>query len=332
MADKLAAFITPSSSMDRAVERVQLVERLGYDSVFAVQIAARDGLMICSAYAQATERIRIGTGVLPAFPRHPIALATEAATLDEMADGRFIMGLGTAHAVTMQGWYGYEYAKPFTQFKEYVSIVRSLFGTGAVEHTGEFYTANFRFMGFTPRPDIPIYTASLGPKSLHWAGGHADGVILWSCLPTYIREVVVPTIAEGAKEAGRDPSDIEIVAAVPSAVASDIDGARNALRRDFFLYMTLPFYRRAIAGAGYGDELDAFDAALGGGDSDGARAAISDRLIEEFAGIGTAEAVRAKLDDYREAGVTMPAVGPIGVSKEVGPGADVTLSAAIGAE
>lgn len=329
--ERLAAFVTPGSDLTKGIERVQLAERLGYEAVFGTQIGARDLLMLLSAYASATERIKIGSGVLPAFGRHPIATASEAATLDELSGGRLILGLGTAHAVTMQNWYGFEYAKPLTQFKEYLQIVREILAEGRCEFAGEFYNVNFGFMGYEARPNIPIYTASLGPKSLEWAGAKADGVILWSCLPSYVRDTVVPLLRKGAEAAGRDPSKIEIVAAIPCAVADDVEGARDALRRDFMMYMTLPFYRRAISGAGYQDELDAFDVALGGGDSDGARAAISDRMVQEFAGIGTPEAVRAKIAEYRDAGVTLPAVGPIPVSKEIGPGADVTLQAAIGA-
>ena len=332
MSDRLAAFVTPGSDLNKGIERVQLAERLGYEAVFATQIAARDLMMLLSAYASATERIKIGSGVLPAFGRHPIATASEAATLDEMSGGRLILGLGTAHAVTMKNWYGFEYAKPLTQFKEYVHIVRSILAEGRCEFSGEFYTVNFGFMGYAARPDLPIYTASLGPKSLEWAGAHADGVVLWGCMPSYIKETAVPTLRKSAQAAGRDFNKLEIVAAIPCSVADDVDAARDAFRRDFFVYMTLPFYRRAIAGAGYQAELDAFDRALAAGDTDGARAAMSETMLTEFAAIGTPEAVRSKIDEYREAGVTLPAVGAIPVPKEVGPGADATLQAAIGAD
>lgn len=330
MTERTATFITPGKTMAQAVERVRLAEKLGYSSVFTTQIAQRDGLMPLAAYGAATTSIRLGTGVLPAFTRHPIQFAMEAATLDEIVGGRLMIGLGTSHKVTMEGWYGFDMSKPLSQLKEYVAIVRSLITTGAVEHRGEFYTANFRFTGYTPRPDIPVMISGLSPKTLHFAGAACDGVILWSCLPTYIRDTIVPAVRAGEREAGRAEGSCEIIAAVPVALAEDVEGARNAFRREFFMYMTLPFYRAAIAGAGYGDEIAAFDAALKTGDMPAASAAISDQMLQEFAGIGNADVVRAKIAEYRTAGVTLPAVGSIGVPPEIGPGADATLEAAIG--
>jgi F420-dependent oxidoreductase-like protein len=323
MADKLAAFISPGKSLDQAVERVQLAEKLGYDSVFSTQIAKRDGLMTLAAYAAKTSTIKLGTGVIPAFPRHPVALAYEAATLDEMSGGRLILGVGTSHRITMENWYGFDMSKPLSQLKEYVSILRSIITTGRAEFQGDFYKVNFAFMDYAARADLPIYISGLSKNTLRFAGAAADGVILWSCLPTYIREVVVPNVRAGAEEAGRDPDACTIVAAVPSICTDEVEAARAAFRKEFFVYMTLPFYRAAIAGAGYQDELDAFDKALGAGDMAGAREAISERMLTEFAGIGDAATVRAKIAEYRAAGVHLPAVGLV-------TNAEATLEAAIG--
>lgn len=331
MTGSLAAFITPGNSLDAAIERVRLVEKLGYDAVYATQIAARDGLMALAAYAPHTTRIKLGTGVLPAFAKHPVALATEAATVDEISGGRLILGVGMAHRITMENWYAVDMAKPLSRFKEYVTILRDIFTTGGSQFEGEFYRTKFAFMGYAARADLPIYTASLSPNSLRFAGAAADGIVLWSCLPPYIRDVVIPNLRAGAEAAGRDPASIEVVAAIPCALADDVEAAKDALRRDFFVYMTLPFYRAALAGGGFQDELDAFDERLGAGDTAGARAAISDRLIATFAGIGDEAAVRAKIAEYRDAGVTTPAVGGISVPKEAGPGVEATLEAAAGA-
>jgi len=330
MTSRLAAFITPGGSLRTAVERVQLAEKLGYEAVFSTQIGARDGLMTLAAYACATSKIKLGTGVIPAFPRHPVALAYEAATLDEISGARLLLGVGTSHNITMENWYGIDMSKPLSQLKEYVSILRSLFTTGRVEHAGAFYKTNFAFMNYAPRADLPIYISGLSPNTLKFAGQAADGLILWACLPTYIRDVVTPTVRAGEKEAGRPEGACEIVAAVPSALTTDVEGARNIFRKEFFTYMTLPFYRKAIAGAGYQPELDAFDAALGKGDMPAAFQAISDRLIEEFAAIGDERAIRTKIAEYRDAGVSLPAVGLFSGPKEAGLDPNATLEAAIG--
>jgi alkanesulfonate monooxygenase SsuD/methylene tetrahydromethanopterin reductase-like flavin-dependent oxidoreductase (luciferase family) len=328
MSDRLATFISPSKSIAQAVERVQFAEKLGYETVFTTHIAQRDGLMTLAAYAAGTSTIKLGTGVIPAFPRHPVALAYEAATLDELSGGRLILGVGTSHKITMENWYGFDMSKPLSQLKEYVAILRSIFTTGRAEAKGEFYNVNFGFMGYGARADLPIYISGLSKNTLHFAGAAADGLILWACMPSYIRDVVVPNVRAAEKEAGRPEGSCEIVAAVPVGVADDVEQARDAFRKDFFVYMTLPFYRRAIGGAGFEPEIANFDAALGKGDVDGARAAISDTMLETFAGIGDAQTVRSKIEEYRAAGVTLPGIGSFAVPKGAGPGIEATLEIA----
>lgn len=303
----LAAFISGGKSLGDAVSRVQLAESLGYEAVFSTHTTGRDGLMTLAAYAAATKRIRLGTGVVPAFPRHPLAMAIEAATLDEMSDGRLILGVGPSHKVTMEGWYDISMAKPLSQMREYVQILRSVFTTDGVTFKGEFYNTQFGFVGYGARKDLPIYLSALAPKMLSFAGEACDGVVLWGCMPSYIASTVAPTVRAAAEKAGRPVPTI--VAAVPTAVTTDKQAAFDALRGDFFVYMTLPFYRRAIAAAGYQAEIDAFDKAQAAKDFPGALAAMSEAMLTEFAAIGDAAAVRDKLDEYRAAGATLPAVG-----------------------
>ena len=330
MADRLAAFITPGKSLAQGVERARLADKLGYHAVFTTHIAQRDGLMALAAYAPATERIRLGTGVIPAFPRHPVALAYEAATLDELSGGRLLLGIGTSHRITMENWYGFDMSKPLTQLKEYVRILRAIFTTGRVELKGEFYNVNFGFMGYAARPDLPIYISGLSENTLRFAGAEADGVILWACMPSYIRDVVTPAVRAGEREAGRAEGSCEIVAAVPSALATDVGAARDAFRKEFTTYMTLPFYRKVIASAGFSDDIARFDEKLSSGDVNAARAQISDGMLADFAGIGDEAAIKAKIGEYRAAGVSIPAVGPFSMPKEAGPGVEATLEAAVG--
>src|ERR1043166_4067881 len=161
MTSRLATFITPGGSLSAAVARVQFAEKLGYEAVCSTQIGARDGLMTLAAYAAATSTIKLGTGVIPAFPRHPVALAYEAATLDEFTGGRLILGVGTSHRITMENWYGLDMSKPLTHLKEYLDVLRPLIRTGRVEHHGPHYNVNFGFMGYAPRADLPIYISGL---------------------------------------------------------------------------------------------------------------------------------------------------------------------------
>ena len=305
----LATFISPGKDLPSAVARVQTAEKIGYDAVFTTHTMGRDGLMTLAAYAAGTSKIRLGTGVVPCLPRHPIAMGIEVATLDELTGGRLILGIGPSHQLTMENFYGIKLDRPAVQMREYVTILRSMFTTGAVSFDGEFYHAVYQFMGYQPRHNIPIYISAMAPAMLKLAGSSCDGDILWSCLPTFIRESVAPAIAKAASDAGRDPSAVTIVAAVPTALTTNPSAAYESFRKEFFVYMTLPFYRRSIALAGYEGELKAFDAAQASGDFAGQLAAISDRMLEEFLAVGDEKAIADKIAEYRDAGVTMPGIG-----------------------
>jgi F420-dependent oxidoreductase-like protein len=323
----LAAFILPGKDLPSAVARVRTAENIGYEAVFTTHTMGRDGMITLAAYAAGTSKIKLGTGVVPCLPRHPIALGIEAATLDELAGGRLILGIGPSHQITMETFYGITLERPVVRMREYVTILRSMFTTAAVAFDGDFYHAMYQFMGYEPRKDIPIFVSALAPGMLKLAGSACDGDILWGCLPTYIRETVTPTIRAAATAAGRDPAAVTIVAAIPTALTANREAALEGFRKEFFVYMTLPFYRRAIAGAGYEGELKAFDDAGAAGDFAGQLEAISDRMLDEFVAVGDEKRIADKIAEYREAGVTLPAIGIFNAGDGYA-GHDATLEAA----
>ncbi|MEA2419565.1 MAG: hypothetical protein QOE60_1771, partial [Thermoleophilaceae bacterium] len=170
---------------------------------------------------------------------------------------------------------------------------------------GEKFRSSFHFMGFEPRPDIPIYLAGLAPGMLRLAGEIADGVVLWLCAPEYIRNTVVPTVAEGRARAGKPLEGFDIVAAVPSAVTSEPDQAKAQLRSELIPYFSLPFYRKMLELSGFGDDIAAFD--------EQGTDAISDEFLSSLAAIGSPEEGAATLRRYADAGATSPCIG--GISK-----------------
>lgn len=321
----LGSFVSAGRSLDRAIERAATAERLGYDSVYTTHIAGRDSMAVLQAYASRTERVRLGTGVLPIYSRTPVATAQIAATIDEFSGGRFVLGLGVSHRVTVENWYGQQIEKPVADMRDYVEIVRALL-RGEEPPTCERFPTNFGFMGYEPRPDIPIYVAGLSPAMLRLAGRIADGVVLWLCNPEYIERVVIPEVATGRERAGKGLDDFDVVAAVPSAVTDNADDARNALRGDLIPYFSLPFYRAMLERSGFESDIQAFDAKMSEGDGPGAAAEISDRFLGALGAIGTQEEARASLQRYRDAGAISPCVGPV-------PGTDFehTLEALAGA-
>jgi F420-dependent oxidoreductase-like protein len=303
-------FISVGRSLDQAVERVQRAEALGYDSVYVTHIAGRDSLTVLMAYAAATERIRLGTGVLPMYSRTPVATAQQAATIDEFSGGRMVLGIGVSHQVTVERWYGSKIDHPVAEMREYVTALRAMFEGRDVPQGNRFPT-QFRFMGLEPRTDLPIYIAALSPNMLRLAGEIADGVMLWLCNPDYVRRVVVPEVTAGRERAGKGLEGFDIVAAVPAAVTDDREGAFQTIRGDLITYWSLPFYRAMIERSGFGAEIAAFDAGMKAGDLDKAEEGISERFLEELTAIGSPAEVMAGVTRYRDAGATSPCIGPV---------------------
>src|SRR3712207_146108 len=193
--------------------------------------------------------------------------------------------------------------------REYVAIVRAIL-RGEDPPPGAKWKTGFRLMT-EPRPDVPIYVAALSPRMLQLAGEVADGVILWLCNPHYIRDVVVPEVTKGREKAGKGIDGFDVVAAVPSALADDVQEPYAAMRRDLLPYFGLPFYRAMLERSGFGDDIAAFDAAAQKGDGAGMQAAISDAFLEVLTATGDEDAVRAGIERYSSAGTTSPCVGPI---------------------
>ncbi|HKG16804.1 MAG TPA: LLM class flavin-dependent oxidoreductase [Solirubrobacteraceae bacterium] len=304
----VGAFISTGRSLEAAVERVRLAETLGYEAAYVTQLAGRDSLTVVTAYALATERIRVGTGVVPIYTRTPASMAQTAATIDELSGGRLHLGLGVSHRPVVEGWHGQTIDRPVAEMREYVAIVRAILA-GEDPPAGEKWRTGFRLAGLDPRPQLRIYVAGLSPRMLRLAGEVADGVVLWLCNPEYIRDVVVQEIRAGRERADKELDGFDIVPAVPAALTDDAGGAYEAMRRDLLPYFGLPFYRAMLERSGFGDDIADFDAASG--DVEAMQAAISDRFLRVLTAIGDGEAVRGGIERYRQAGATSPCVGPI---------------------
>ena len=301
-------FIPAARSLDSAIERVRLAESLGYETVYVTHIAGRESLTVLTAYALATERIRVGTGVVPIYTRTPATMAQTAATIGELSDGRLTLGLGVSHRIVVESWHGQSIDRPVKEMREYASIVRAIL-RGEDPPAGEKWSTSFHLAGLDPRPELPIYIAALSPAMLRLAGEIGDGVLLWLCSPQYIKDVVVPEVTKGRERAGRTLDGFDIVPAVPAALVEDPADAFAAMRRDLLPYFGLPFYRAMLERSGFDADIRAFDAATG--DVDAMQAAISEDFLEALTAVGDESAVHAGLARYRTAGATSPCLGPI---------------------
>ena len=256
--------------------------------------------MVLAAYAAATTRVGLGNGVVPVYPRHPVAMAQSALTLNEVSGGRFRLGIGVSHKTSMEAMLGLRLVEPLAVMREYVAVLRGALGAGS-EFEGRHYRVRWAMAMPTRPPAPPIYLAALSVKMLELAGEIADGVVLWLCPPAYVRDVAVPALERGRRRAGKPLAGFEVVAAVPLAVTDARAAAMTAFRAELKRYLEQPFYRAMMQAAGLGDGVTAFDR---GGEA-------PESLADALGGIGDARAARAYVEAYRKAGVTLPAVRPI---------------------
>jgi alkanesulfonate monooxygenase SsuD/methylene tetrahydromethanopterin reductase-like flavin-dependent oxidoreductase (luciferase family) len=304
----IGCFISPGRTLAGAIERVRLAESLGYETAYTTHIAGRESLTVLTAYAAATSEIRVGSGVVPIYTRTPATMAQTAVTIDELSGGRLTLGLGVSHRPVVEGWHGQRIDRPVAEMRDYAGIVRAIL-RGEDPPASEKWPTGFHLLGVDPRPQLPIYIAALSPAMLRLAGEIADGVLLWLCCPSYIRDVVIPEVSAGRERAGRTLEGFDVVAAIPSAAVEDPATAYAAMRREVLPYFGLPFYRAMLERSGFEAEIAAFDAAAG--DLEAMQTAISERFLGELAAVGNAARVRDGIDRYRDAGTTSPCVGPI---------------------
>jgi alkanesulfonate monooxygenase SsuD/methylene tetrahydromethanopterin reductase-like flavin-dependent oxidoreductase (luciferase family) len=140
--------------------------------------------------------------------------------------------------------------------------------------------------------------SALNPHMLELAGEVADGVVLWMCSPRYIRDVVMPHVTVGREKAGKTLDGFEVVAAVPVCLTSDRTAGLAVFRQTVERYATLPYYRRMMDASGFADDLAADN--------------VTEAMMDELGGVGDESHVRDVVSRYRDAGVTLPCVGPFG--------------------
>src|ERR1043166_5572062 len=253
---RLAVFNPAVRTLDESIARAKAAEGLGYESVWATQIPdARDASLVLAAYAANTSRVKLGTGVLPIYTRHPTAMVQMAASLDELSNGRFILGIGISHKVTVESMWGLRLENPVEAMREYVTIVRDGLTEGRSNFDGRYFSAHSVYTG-PRRPEVPLMISALTPRMLDLAGELADGIVLYMCTPAYVRDQVVPAVRAGRERAGKKLDGFEIVAAVPVCLTANRAAGQDVFRKTVVRYAALPFYRKMMDASGLGPELE----------------------------------------------------------------------------
>jgi len=294
-------------------ELAKLAEERGYETVWVPEGGGRDSLTSLASIALNTERIRLGTGILPIFARTPTNTAMGAAGMAAVSGDRFILGLGVGHRPTVEAGDGVPFKQPMTRLRETILIVRKLLSGEQVDFPGKHFKLSGVSLGAAaPTAKVPIYIAALGPQMLEMAGELADGVLMnWTSV-TFIPQAVAH-IKRGADKAGRDMSDIDIAGYVRVAVGDDLANARASLQRQIARYATNTFYANFFIETGFDREMNTAAAALTKGDLDKASEAITPEMQDEVAVLGTAGQCRKALERRRAAGLQLPVIAPFAV-------------------
>ena len=283
-----------ASPIDSIVKNVAKTRDEGFRRVWMAQMPFDGDLLTVLAVAmREVDTIEVGSAVLPIQNQHPMLLAQRALTLNKIAGGRFILGLGMTHQAVTEGMWGIPYDKPVRRMREYLDGLQPLLAGESVNAVGETVTARGALqIAGAPAPDV--YLAALGPQMLKLAGRRTSGTLTWMCGPRTLGEHIGPSLRDAAAEADRPAGAVRVVAGLPISVTDDVDGARAQAAEQFGMYGTLPAYRAMLDREGY---ANAEDAAIIGDEQ-----TVSERL-DELSALGVDEVSAVVFDtspDVRE--------------------------------
>jgi F420-dependent oxidoreductase-like protein len=305
-------YAPPGTSPLELIELAQEAERLGFDSAWAAEAWGTDAVTVLSWLAATTTRIKVGSAILQIPARTPANCAMTAMTLDQLSGGRFLLGLGTSGPQVVEGWHGEPWGKPLGKTREYVEIVRQALARQTLEHHGEHYDIPYRGPGATGlgkplklmarplRAQIPIYLASIAPKSVELAAEIADGWIPIFFDPQTARDVFPAFAREG----------FDVAPSVPVVLTDDVQAGRDSLKSYYALYIGgmgargQNFYNSLFQRYGFEAEAKAIQDLFLDGKQRDAAAAVPDAFVDRVALVGPKERIADGIEAFREAGAT----------------------------
>jgi F420-dependent oxidoreductase-like protein len=306
---------------------VQEADAAGFHSVWAAEAYGSDAATVLAWLAAQTSQIKIGSAIFQMPGRSPAMTAMTAATLDQLSDGRMLLGIGTSGPQVAEGWHGERFAKQLARTREYVEILRMALARERVVFDGEAYQLPLpdgpgkalKLMIAPVQERMPIYIAAIGPNNMKLTGEIADGWLPVFFSPEHVDESRA-LLSEGAARAGRELApDFDIAPTVNVAIDDDVDRARDVMRHFIALYVggmgsrDKNFYNQLVQRYGFEDAAREIQELYLDGKKDEAAAAIPPELIDTVALVGPADRVRERLAVYRDAGVGTLIAAPVGM-------------------
>jgi F420-dependent oxidoreductase-like protein len=245
---------TYRGGLDDLVGRARDLEARGFATLWLPNVFGLDAVSAAALVGRETDRIELGTAVVPTYPRHPAALAQQALTAGAACRGRFTLGIGLSHPPVIEQMLGLSYARRAAHMREYLEVLAPLLRGEPVDFQGDEYRVKLA-LDVPEAPAVPVLVAALGARMLELAGRHATGTILWMAGPRTIERHIAPKLRAAACEAGRAAP--RIVAGMHIVLTSDVDAASRQVGEMLSLYRTMPSYRAMleIEGATGPDEL-----------------------------------------------------------------------------
>ncbi|HEX9452697.1 MAG TPA: LLM class flavin-dependent oxidoreductase [Candidatus Binatia bacterium] len=291
--------------MDAIPELAKLAEEHGFDCAWGGEANNKDPTVMLSAIAAVTTRLKVGSAIYHILGRTPATLALQAAGLDELSSGRFLLGIGSSNP-TIAKWHGQTLDHPLGRVQEYIEIVRAAMRGEKLNFDGKFFTAHNFKMAFKPSGRVtPIYLAAFGPQMTRLAGRITDGVLINMANPAEIRRIA-HEVKTGALEAGKDPAKMEIICKIRCSIAPTYGVARDALSHALTYYALADYYRDLFGRMGFATEVEAMRAAWKSGGFHAARKLIGDPMFNSLPVVAATSApeVVEQMRPYAEAGAT----------------------------
>jgi probable F420-dependent oxidoreductase len=288
--------------LSRLVDLAREAERCGYDTVVAGEVAGPDVFALLALIADATERVNVGTGVVPTATRPVGLLAMGFQTLASLAPGRVIAGVGVSSPTVVERWHGGTFAPPLAYMREFLPAFRQALDGEKLDVAGEHVRSKGFRTTLPQGPRIPVVVGAMRPRMVGLSGELADGAFLTWCPPDEAAERV-ELVREGARRAGRDPAELLIMASFFGYAGDEVDEARERMRRYVMQYASVSTHRDSFAGAI--PNLSEVEAAWQAGDRKRALELISDESVELLAPLG-AEAIAVRVHDLHAAGIDLP--------------------------
>ncbi len=319
--------LTSQDQLDVVLE----AEKLGYDSVWTAEAYGSDAATILGWLAGQTSTIRLGSAIFQMPGRSAGMTAMTAATLDQLSEGRFILGIGSSGPQVSEGWHGVRFAKQLQRTREYVAVLRMALARERVQFKGDTLELPLpdgpgkalKLTIGTVQEQVPIFIAAIGPKNTQLAAEIADGVIPTLFSPEHVN-VIRDELQTGVDRAGNGKTvdDVEIAPQVQVYVSDDREKARNLMRPFLALYVggmgsrDKNFYNQLVQRYGYEAAAKEVQDLYLDGKKEEAAAAIPDELIDAISLCGPKEHVRERIAAYREAGVGTLGVTPVAFTRD----------------